>query len=84
MCSESRRPNFFFFGARWFQVLEPFPDLKPLVGAMGWDLVGGDTEARRRMMQMMWMEGRAARTNQDATPGQQAGEVNPPMTVPFS
>ncbi|GMH10819.1 hypothetical protein Nepgr_012660 [Nepenthes gracilis] len=31
-----------------------FPRLQPLVAAMGWDLLPGKTDARRKLMQLLW------------------------------
>ncbi|XP_052210694.1 uncharacterized protein LOC127813651 [Diospyros lotus] len=35
-------------------VLSLFPRLQPLVAAMGWDLLSGKTNARRKLMQLLW------------------------------
>lgn len=35
-------------------VLSLFPRLQPLVAAMGWDLLTGNTAARRKMMELLW------------------------------
>jgi zinc finger FYVE domain-containing protein 26 len=31
-----------------------FPQLQPLVAAMGWDLLAGKIKARRKLMQLLW------------------------------
>lgn len=35
-------------------VLQLFPQLQPLVAAMGWDLLAGKIAARRKLMQLLW------------------------------
>ncbi|CAJ2643410.1 unnamed protein product [Trifolium pratense] len=35
-------------------VLQLFPQLQPLVAAMGWDLLAGKIKARRKLMQLLW------------------------------
>ncbi|XP_028804667.1 uncharacterized protein LOC114759626 [Neltuma alba] len=34
--------------------LQLFPQLQPLVAAMGWDLLAGKVAARRKLMQLLW------------------------------
>ena len=36
------------------QVLAVFPRLQPLAAVLGWDLLAGDTSARRQMMDFLW------------------------------
>ncbi|MCI01593.1 leucine-rich repeat-containing protein, partial [Trifolium medium] len=36
------------------EVLQLFPQLQPLVAAMGWDLLAGKIKARRKLMQLLW------------------------------
>ncbi|CAM8879042.1 unnamed protein product [Rhodiola kirilowii] len=36
-------------------VLALFPRLQPLVAVMGWDLLSGKTEVRRKLMQLLWI-----------------------------
>lgn len=31
-----------------------FPRLRPLVAAMGWDLLSGKTTERRKLLQLLW------------------------------
>lgn len=36
------------------QILLLYPQLQPLVAVMGWDLLPGKTDMRRKLMQLLW------------------------------
>lgn len=58
------------------QVLLMFPRLQPLVAAMGWDLLPGNTSARRKLMQLLWIsKSQAIRLEESSLYGSQSDEV---------
>jgi zinc finger FYVE domain-containing protein 26 len=59
------------------QFLTLFPRLRPLVAAMGWDLLAGKTTARRKLMQLLWTSRKSQilRLEESATYGNQLDEV---------
>ncbi|KAG6770661.1 hypothetical protein POTOM_026350 [Populus tomentosa] len=58
--------------------LTPFPRLRPLVAAMGWDLLAGKTTARRKLMQLLWTSRKSQilRLEESATYGNQLDEMS--------
>ncbi|KAF8034626.1 hypothetical protein BT93_C0820 [Corymbia citriodora subsp. variegata] len=58
-------------------VLLLFPRLQPLVAAIGWDLLPGNTSARRKLMQLLWTsKSRAIRLEESTLYGSQSDEVS--------
>lgn len=59
------------------QVLILFPRLRPLVAAMGWDLLSGKTTARRKLMQLLWTSSKSqvVRLEESSLYGNQLNEV---------
>ncbi|XP_034920616.1 uncharacterized protein [Populus alba] len=62
--------------ASYFLML--FPRLRPLVAAMGWDLLAGKTTARRKLMQLLWTSRKLQilRLEESATYGNQLDEMS--------
>ncbi|CAI0408532.1 unnamed protein product [Linum tenue] len=60
------------------QVLTLFPRLKPLVAAMGWDLLSGKTAARKKLMQLLWTssESQVSRLEESSLYGDKVDEVS--------
>lgn len=59
------------------QVLLLFPRLKPLVAAMGWDLLSGKTAVRRKLMRRVWISHKSlvSRLEESSLYGDQLNEV---------
>ncbi|KAL3745323.1 hypothetical protein ACJRO7_014433 [Eucalyptus globulus] len=58
-------------------VLLLFPGLQPLVAAIGWDLLPGNTSARRKLMQLLWTsKSRVIRLEESTLYGSQSNEVS--------
>lgn len=58
------------------QVLLLFPRLQPLLAAIGWDLLPGNTSARRKLMQLLWTsKSRVIRLEESTLYGSQSDEV---------
>ncbi|XP_030548723.1 uncharacterized protein LOC115753985 isoform X2 [Rhodamnia argentea] len=58
-------------------VLLLFPWLQPLVAAIGWDLLPGNTSARRKLMQLLWTsKSRVIRLEESTLYGSQSDEVS--------
>ncbi|KAG6557384.1 hypothetical protein Mapa_000653 [Marchantia paleacea] len=56
-------------------VLAPFPRLQPLVTVMGWDLLGGNTSGRRRLVELLWnSRQKSGRLDGGSIPGRPAEE----------
>ncbi|KAL3693637.1 hypothetical protein R1sor_007288 [Riccia sorocarpa] len=56
-------------------VLAPFPRLQPLVTVMGWDLLGGNTAGRRRLVELLWTSRqKSGRLDGGSVPGRPAEE----------
>ncbi|KAJ6915056.1 hypothetical protein NC651_017130 [Populus alba x Populus x berolinensis] len=55
-----------------------FTRLRPLVAAMGWDLLAGKTTARRKLMQLLWTSRKSQilRLEESATYGNQLDEMS--------
>ncbi|XP_022729138.1 uncharacterized protein LOC111284627 isoform X2 [Durio zibethinus] len=58
-------------------VLVLFPRLRPLVAAMGWDLLSGKTVLRRNLMQLLWTsKSQVFRLEESSLYGNQSDEVS--------
>lgn len=58
------------------QVLQLFPQLQPLVAAMGWDLLAGKIAARRKLMQLLWTsKSQVIRLEESSLYGNKSDEV---------
>ncbi|CAL0305695.1 unnamed protein product [Lupinus luteus] len=58
-------------------VLQLFPQLQPLVAAMGWDLLPGKIAARRKLMQLLWTSmSQAIRHEESSLYGNKSDEVS--------
>lgn len=59
-----------------WQVLQLFPQLQPLVAAMGWDLLAGKIAARRKLMQLLWTsKSQVLRLEESSLYGNKSDEV---------
>lgn len=55
-----------------------FPRLRPLVAAMGWDLLSGKTMLRRNLMQLLWTrKSQVFRLEESSLHGNRSDEVIP-------
>ncbi|KAK7283046.1 hypothetical protein RIF29_12273 [Crotalaria pallida] len=58
-------------------VLQLFPQLQPLVAAMGWDLLAGKIAARRKLMQLLWTsKSQVIRLEESSLYGNKSDEVS--------
>ncbi|KAL7182054.1 hypothetical protein ACSBR1_040885 [Camellia fascicularis] len=58
-------------------VLSLFPQLQPLVAAMGWDLLSGKTTARRKLLQLLWTsKSQVLQLEESSLYGNQSDEVS--------
>ncbi|KAK1551145.1 hypothetical protein Q3G72_031043 [Acer saccharum] len=58
-------------------VLMLFPRLRPLVAAMGWDLLSGKTTERRKLMQLLWTsKSQLYRLEESSLYGDQSDEIS--------
>ncbi|XP_058075240.1 uncharacterized protein LOC131223756 isoform X2 [Magnolia sinica] len=58
-------------------VLSLFPLLQPLVAVMGWDLLSGKTEARKKLMRLLWTsKSQVLRLEEFSLYGKQSDEVS--------
>ncbi|XP_031374174.1 uncharacterized protein LOC116188838 isoform X3 [Punica granatum] len=58
-------------------VIVLFPRLQPLVAAMGWDLLHGNTKGRRKLMQLLWTsKSQVIRLEESSLYGNQSDEIS--------
>ncbi|CAL5205097.1 unnamed protein product [Lathyrus oleraceus] len=58
-------------------VLQLFPQLQPLVAAMGWDLLAGKIAARRKLMQLLWTsKSQVIRLEESSLYGNKSDEIS--------
>ncbi|KAI4316248.1 hypothetical protein L6164_024246 [Bauhinia variegata] len=58
-------------------LLRLFPQLQPLVAAMGWDLLAGKIKARRKLMQLLWTsKSRVIRLEESSLYGNRSNETS--------
>ncbi|KAF7830212.1 Protein isoform A [Senna tora] len=58
-------------------VLQLFPQLQPLVAAMGWDLLVGKIAARRKLMQLLWTsKSQVIRLEESSLYGNKSDEIS--------
>ncbi|MED6212503.1 hypothetical protein PIB30_083940, partial [Stylosanthes scabra] len=58
-------------------VLQLFPQLQPLIAAMGWDLLAGKISARRKLMQLLWTsKSQVIRLEESSLYGNKSDEIS--------
>ncbi|MED6195197.1 hypothetical protein PIB30_035809, partial [Stylosanthes scabra] len=58
-------------------VLQLFPQLQPLIAAMGWDLLAGKISSRRKLMQLLWTsKSQVIRLEESSLYGNKSDEIS--------